>query len=121
MAAGVYNFKVEQGVGNTFTIDYRDGSGAPKDLTNYNVRGHIKDKMSSCDPVAQFDIEITEPTEGKMKVVLASSALTHIKLKSNRYDQYVDFVYDIELYTENDEEVIRILNGIIQVSPEVTK
>lgn len=124
MPAGIHNFIVEQGVGYEFTIQYRQGNGDFKDLTNYQARGHIKEKMSSCDVLAEFDIEITDATEGMLKVSLKPSALVDVKVKGNRHDDYMDCVYDIELFrTENNEdvEVIRLLNGNVKISPEVTK
>lgn len=121
MPAGVYNFNVEQGVGMHFTVEYRDGSGAPKDLTDWFARGQIKSRMSDCDPIAEFVIEFTDRAEGKLKVGLPPDALTDVKIKGNRYDSFLEAVYDIELYKADDDEVIRLLNGTVKISPEVTK
>lgn len=124
MPAGVHNFIVEQGVGYEFTVQYRQGDGDYKDLTDYSARGHIKEKMSACDVLAEFDIEIIEPLEGTLKVSLSPSDLTHVKVKGNRHDSYMECVYDIELYKQEDGEdveVIRLLNGTVKISPEVTK
>lgn len=124
MPAGVHNFIVEQGVGYEFTVQYRQGDGDYKDLTDYQARGHIKEKMSSCDVLAKFDIEITDPLEGGLRISLPPNALTDVKVKGNRHDNYMECVYDIELYKEEngeDIEVIRLLNGVVKVSPEVTK
>lgn len=121
MPAGVYNFTAEQGVGMSFTVEYRDGAGAPKDLTNWFARGHIKERMGDCDPIAELDIEFTDRLGGKIEVSLAPDALANVKIKGNRYDNFLEAVYDIELYTADDVEVIRILNGTVKISPEVTK
>jgi len=39
----------------------------------------------------------------------------------DNYSKITVYNYDIELYTENDADVIRLLNGKASVSPEITK
>lgn len=119
MAAGVYDFNAEQGVGKSFTIEYKNDVGEAKDLTGWEGRGHIKLRMSDCEPAAELIIEITEPLEGKLKVSLEPDTLSGINVTGTRYDDYTKTVYDIELF--KDSEVIRLLNGVISISPEVTK
>lgn len=120
MAAGVYNFKVEQGIGYTFTADYIDKDGVPIDLTGYTGRSSIKLKMSDANPVADFIITIN-PLIGKVTVKLPHDALNHIAVKGNKFNDYVEAVYDIILEKSNeDPEPIRLLNGTIQISPKVT-
>ena len=42
MAAGIYNFIIEQGTTVNFRIDYRDSEGNPVDLTGYEGRMQIR-------------------------------------------------------------------------------
>lgn len=123
MPAGTYDFTAEQGVGTSFTVEYRDNSGAAKDLTDWEARGHIKAKMSDCDPIAVFDITITDPINGKLKVALNSGSLEKVDIRTRSHNDYMSCVYDIELFKPGTEpeEVIRLLNGTVKISPEVTK
>lgn len=120
MPAGVYNFKMEQGVQHTFSIEYKAGNGTAKDLTEYQGRGQIKTKMSDQTPLAVMNIEITEPLEGKLTVTIPANALEGKFLQGTSFDDYIEAVYDIELY-KTDLDVIRLLNGKVLISPEVTK
>lgn len=120
MAAGVYNFKVEQGVEYAFSVVYKNKEGVPIDLTGYSGYGNIKLKMSDTSPVASFVISI-DPLIGKASVSLPFNALNNITFKGNKFNDYVEVVYDIILKKSNaDPKPIRLLNGTIQVSPKVT-
>tara|TARA_B100000929_G_scaffold108179_1_gene85718 strand:+ start:20120 stop:20488 length:369 start_codon:yes stop_codon:yes gene_type:complete len=122
MPAGVYDFHVEQGVANKFSIEYRASDGTAKDLTGYSGRGQVKLKMSDSQPLAEFEVTITDPLLGKLDVALPAAALKGHTFKASDYKDKVKGVYDIELYKDtSDEETIRILNGNIFISPEVTK
>jgi hypothetical protein len=120
MAAGVYNFKVEQGVAYSFTVTYQDKDNVVIPLTGYTANGKIKLKMSDPTHIAEFVCTVNEP-EGKVTVLLPSDVLNSITFKANKFDDYVEAVYDI-LLTKSDEVPlpIRLLNGTIKISPKVT-
>lgn len=120
MAAGVFNFKVEQGVEYTFNAVYKDKDNVVIPLTDYTAAGKIKLKMSDPLHVAEFICTVDESL-GKVTVVLQSDALDGIKFKANKFDDYVEAVYDI-LLTKVGEvtKPIRLLNGTIKISPKVT-
>ena len=120
MAAGVYNFKVEQGVGYSFSVAYAEKNGQVIPLTGYTAIGKIKLKMSDTTPVAEFNCTVV-PAEGKVNVELAHDALNGIVFKSNKFDDYVEAVYDLLITKDNSpSKRIRLLNGTIQISPKVT-
>lgn len=121
MAAGVYNFNLEQGVLHTFTITYKDKDDQVISLAGFNVAGGFKLKMSDPEPLAFFQFEM-EPELGQIKVVIPSDALAGIVLKANSFDDYVPAVYDIYLVKVGEvPEYTRLLNGTINISPQVTK
>ena len=122
MAAGVYNIKVEQGVTRSFAGQYLLPDGiTPKDLTGFSGRGALKLNHSDCTNLADFDVSISNFIEGRFVVTLPASALTDKKLRSKRSDGLVEAVYDIELFTASDATVIRVLQGTVLISLEVTK
>ncbi len=120
MAAGVFNFKVEQGIKYSFNAFYKTGNQEVIPLTDYSAKGEIKYKMSDKSPVAEFTFTIV-PAEGKLVVTLPANALDSLVFKGNTFNDYVQLVYDIIIYKANDNESpIRLLNGVIDVSPKVT-
>lgn len=121
MAAGVYNFKVEQGIKYQFNAKYVDEAQNPIPLTGYVAAGSIKMKMSDPNPIANFDISINTTTSD-ITVILAADALDNVVLKSNNHSDYVSAVYDIILYNPSvANSEIRLLNGTINISPRITK
>jgi len=121
MAAGIYNIYIEQGVTRSFSGQYLATEETPKDLTGFLGRGHIRLNKSDCSLLGQFVVAITNPIEGRFTVTLPASALTGKPLKSKRSDGLVLAFYDIEFYTADDASVIRVLEGEILISMEVTK
>ena len=122
MAAGVYNFEVEQGASKSFSVTLKDSLGVAIDLTGYSGRGQIKLKASDAVPLAELVVEVTDPTNGLVTVSLPAAALSgKAAIKGSSYSSKVAAVYDVELYTADDEDVIRLLNGAVQISPEVTR
>lgn len=122
MAAGIYHIKVEQGVTRSFSGQYMTPGGTvPRNLTGYLGRGQVKTTKADCRDLADFVVEITNAIEGRFSVTLPAAALTNKSLRSKRPDGLVDAVYDIELYTADDADVIRVLEGNVLISLEVTK
>jgi hypothetical protein len=122
MPAGSYDFHVEQGISTTFHVEYKDPVSNPKDLTGYLGRGSIKENMGSVKILAEMVITITEPLAGKIRITLPATALQNACIKGTSHKDKMKAVYDIELYKEGvvDSE-IRLLNGTVFISPEVTK
>lgn len=122
MAAGVYTLEIEQGVTKSFRITYRDALDAAIDLTGYAGRGSIKLKAGDAAPLASFQVSITDPTNGIVDVTLPADALSgNASIKGKSYSEKTAAVYDIEVYTPDDADVIRLLNGVCNISPEVTR
>ena len=117
--AGTYNFDVNQGATKRFQVTYKDSLNNPIDLTGYQGRGAIKLRASDATPLAEFAVTITDPAAGLVSVELPATALSGVALRGQGYDQKTAAYYDIELYSGS--EVIRLLNGIVNISPEITK
>lgn len=122
MSAGVYDFTIEQGVPYTFQVQYQNPDGTPKNLTSWIVLGQVKEKVNDCVPLAELETEIINPIEGLITVTVTAETTRNIKIRGSKYNDFGSLVYDIKLWPVNNlNDVRRLLNGVIKVSPEVTK
>jgi len=114
MAAGTYNFTIEQGVTFTLSLTYTDPSDTPIDLTGYTARMMIKEAASKGGAIIDATTENGKITlggvEGTVDVVIAASETANLPAK--------DCVYDIELVS--GASVARLIQGTISVSAGVT-
>lgn len=119
MAASTYDIVIEQGA--TFKIRLRPSS-LNVDFTDSVTRGAIRRKYSDPATLATFQTLNGDDGEFYVDVWLPASATTAIPVNTavnhNKRESY--YCYDIE--TElTDGTVYRLLQGTVDVSPEVTK
>jgi len=126
MSAGRYSFVIEQGSTLNLELQYKDASGNPIDLTDYNGRMQIRPSIASSTIYISLSSSLqadgtglnfsgsngsTPPTSGSIGVYI--SAISSSLLD---FDQAV---YDLEIYSGS--YVSRILEGQIKLSKEVTR
>jgi hypothetical protein len=116
---GIYNLEVNQGATKRFQVIYKDSLDAPINLTGYQGRGAIKLSARDADPLALFTVTVSDPTGGVVDIELAATALESVPLKGRGFNEKTTGFYDIEIY--NGSDVIRLLNGTCNISPEITK
>lgn len=120
MSAGVYDITIEQGTTFELALAIKNTDGSPKDLTGYTISGSIRTSAVSATVVEDFTCTITSAAAGLVTVGLTDSETSGIPTSGSTYDEYTEYVYDIE--TESGSGVIeRLLNGKVFVSPEVTR
>jgi hypothetical protein len=122
MAAGRYDFIIEQGA--TFgpkQFQYKDSNGDPIDITGYTVRAKIKKRASDPQELLDFTCTIQDAVNGIFNISLtATQTATLPTAFSNVAEKnLLQCVYDIELVTGS--VVIRLVEGIVSISPEVTR
>jgi len=117
--AGIYNFNINQGATKRFRVTYKDSLGDAINLTGYQGRGQIRLRASDPEPLASFTVTVTDPAAGIVDVELAASALEGLVLRGKGFNEPTDAFYDVELY--NGTDVIRLINGVVSISPEITK
>jgi hypothetical protein len=119
MAAGRYNFVIEQGTTFTLALQYKDSNSAPVDLTGYSGRMQIRPSIGS--PTAYLCLSssiqadgtgITFPTPVSGTINLFISAASSSLLTFNQG------VYDLEI--TSGSVVTRLIQGSVQLSKEVT-
>lgn len=119
MAAGKYNFIIEQGTTFTLELQYKDSNSVPVDLTGYTGRMQIRPTIGS--PTSYLTLSssiqpdgtgITFPTPVSGTINLYISAISSSQLT---FDQGV---YDLEI--ASGSAVTRLIQGNVQLSKEVT-
>ena len=131
MAAGKYNFVIEQGATTDFEVQYTDSSNNPVDLTGYTGRMQIRSTYAQDSGTLFLTLSSslasdgtglnfsgsngsTPPTSGSIGIFISaasSSALT-----------FNEALYDLEIYSGSTAYpyTIRLLGGKVKLSKEVT-
>jgi hypothetical protein len=103
------NLLIDQGVDFTTTVNVTDDYGDPIDLTGYSGAAQIRKHYTSLTAYS-FTVEVNSTGD----VHLTLSANTSNTIPAGRY------VYDCEL-TDSSNKKSRIVEGIVTVTPQVTR
>ena len=103
------NIVIDQGTTFSTTVTAKDSTGSAKDLTGYTTTAQIRKSYYSS---SSTDFT-TAQVDGTGVITLSLTATQTGNLKAGRY------VYDIE--TASASETIRVVEGIVTVTPQVTK
>lgn len=106
------NLTIDQGSTYSISIELSDALGNSLDLTGYLVRAQLRKSYGS-NSYTEFTTSTGDNPENGVITLSLSSEQTG-GLRPGRY------VYDIEIESQ-EEEVTRVLEGIITVTPEVTR
>jgi len=104
------NITVDQGTTFSTTVYLTDDNGDPIDLTGYTGRSQMRKHYTSSNSQS-FSVSLSN-TVGS--VSLALTAVQTANLVAGRY------VYDVEVVSSTNV-VSRIIEGIVTVTPEVTR
>jgi|13_taG_2_1085334.scaffolds.fasta_scaffold28128_2 uncharacterized membrane protein len=107
--ATVQNITIDQGTTFSLTINLTNDDGTEKDLSSYTVSAQMRKSYYTSTYTAFTTAKVDN--EGELTISLTAAQTSDIK--AGRY------VYDIEI--ESSAETLRILEGIVTVTPEVTK
>jgi len=107
--ATVQNITIDQGTTFSLTINLTNDDGTEKDLSSYTVSAQMRKSYYTSTYTAFTTAKVD--SEGELTISLTATQTSDIK--AGRY------VYDIEI--ESSAETLRILEGIVTVTPEVTK
>ena len=125
MAAGKYNFVIEQGTTVDFDIAYKDFNNEAINLTDYSGRMQIKDKVggnithitlasySQTVPDDKTGLDFTQAASGIIKIFISahSSSLLDFNKAS----------YDLEIASGSEFPIVtRLLQGSVTLDKEVT-
>jgi hypothetical protein len=104
------NLVIDQGTTYSTDINLTDENGDPLNLSGYSANSQIRKHYTSSNSVV-FSTTINA-TAGVITLALSANQTSNIV--SGRY------VYDIEL-TDASNSVSRIVEGIVTVTPQVTR
>jgi hypothetical protein len=110
MAAGYTNLYIEQGTTFSTTITLDDVTGSAYNLTSYTASSQIRKSYYQANASATFATSINANTG---TITLNLDAPTTANITPGRY------VYDTILI--NGSNVIRILEGIAEIAPSVSR
>jgi len=108
----IHDISLKQGETWSKVLTFKDDSDVVINVTNDTFRGQVRKHHSSTDIQATFSFTITDGPNGVVSWTL--SATDSAACSSG------NLVYDLE-WQKADGTVTRILEGIAEVSPEVTK
>jgi uncharacterized membrane protein YfhO len=107
--ASISNIVIDQGTTFSLELNLTNDDASAKDLTNYTVTSQIR---KSYDAATKTDFT-TAKVDATGQVTISLTAAETAALKSGRY------VYDIEIASSS--ETLRVLEGIVTVTPNVTR
>ena len=121
MAAGIYNFTIEQGATFQRIFKYKGSDNTPIDLSSHAVRMQIRESIDSSSPIISLT-ETEDATHGSKITVGGddnNEILILITASATRDMNFGQAVYDLEI--ELSEVVTRLLQGKVKLSKEVTR
>jgi hypothetical protein len=131
MAAGKYNFTIEQGATTNFEIQYKDSNNRPVDLTGYSGRLMIRSNFADDNPTTYLVLSSSRNTDGtglnfsgssgQMPTTSGSIGI-YIASCTSSLLTFTTARYDLEIYSgSNCPYTIRLLEGQVNLSKEVTR
>ena len=108
--AVISNLVVDQGTSFSVIIGYDDLAGNPIDLTGYTARSQMRKSYYSSNAIS-FSANVTSAINGE--ITLSLTAAESANVKAGRY------LYDVEITSGNT--VVRVVEGIVTVMPEITR
>jgi|TARA_B100001063_G_C16384658_1_gene367183 hypothetical protein len=123
MSAATYNLFIDQG--SDFAIDLViKESGTAKNLSNYSGRGQLRSSHTSTTIAGYLKVTVTNASAGSLKVELPNSNWTDSGGTARDGSKNIaagQYVYDVEIFTNSDAVVKRIIQGTATINPEVTR
>lgn len=110
--ANEYNIKIEQGATWSVSVNVE------QDITGFSAKCQIKQFAYSTN----FIVEPTCTVDAANKIItisLTAEQTSSIPTDGTDFSKTKKYVYDLLLF--NAEKTYRIINGIVEISPGVTK
>lgn len=126
MAAGRYNFIIEQGSTTDFEVQWNDANGSPVDLTYYQARMQIRSSYGNSGTLfASLSSSLDEDGTGlnlsgsnNINPLTSGSIGVIISAVSTSLFTFGEARYDLEMVSGS--YVTRLLEGKVKLSKEVT-
>ena len=128
MAAGKYNFTIEQGTTVNLELAYKDASGSAISLAGYGGRMQIRPDFADNTTTSYIYLSSSLAADGTGLNFSGSAGLNppvsgtigiYISAASSSVLNFDSALYDIEI--QSGSIVTRLLQGTIKLSREVTR
>lgn len=108
-------FYIEQGTDFSTLINLNDDdTNMPQNATGYIITGQLKRSLISPTVAETLYCEISDPLNGEIFVTLAAANTANLKPGN--------YFYDIKIVDVNSSNATsRLIEGIIRVTPSITK
>lgn len=120
MSAGIYNLYVEKGVDQTWVIKIQDSDQKAINISGCSFRAQIRASAISPAIVITPTIIIINATGGEVKMTISATQSSSVPTKGVKYSELTTYAWDLEM-VDASSKVHRLLNGVAEFSPEVTK
>jgi hypothetical protein len=132
MAAGRYNFIIEQGTTVNFEFQYLDSNSNPIDLTGYSGRMQLRPDFADNTNTVYITLSSSLNPDGTglnfngsggTKPLSSGSIGVFIAACTSSMFTFDNALYDLELYSGSADcpYTIRLIQGSVNISREVTK
>ena len=111
MAAGTYNFTIEQGATFTRLLTLKENNSV-MNLTGYSAASQFRSTHDSSTVACTITASVTNASAGQITLSMTAAA-------TGAVEEGI-YVYDVEI-TASSGAVTRILQGQVTVTPEVTR
>lgn len=112
-----HNFFVYRGATFSEQIEWKDENGVAIDLSGFTARMHMRDTLEATTPFLTLTTEnggiALGGAAGTVDLLASAAATSAISATSG--------VYDLELVAGDGVTVTRLLEGLVTISPEVTR
>lgn len=107
-------FYIDQGTDFGTVINLNDDdTNMAQNVSGYVVTGKLKRSLVSANAAETFLCEITDAANGEISISLAAANTANLKPGN--------YFYDIKVRDNNVNAVTRLIEGIIIVTPAITK
>ena len=110
--AAITNFYIDTGSNFGAVITVRGSDGLPLNLNGFTVQSYIRKSYASRTHI-DFNAQIYSETGGQIRVSLSNASTNSVK--PGRY------AYDVEITQTSTGEKLRVSEGIIIFTPQITK
>lgn len=120
--AATKKLEIDQGATFPLGLTIKDADLVAIDISAWTFRGQIREFPESSTTLASFSFDITDGPNGQVTASLSAAVTAAIPVPDSKSSsrRVAKYAYDIEA-VRADGSVIRLLEGIAEVSPEVTK
>lgn len=117
MAAANYDITIEQGATYQLSVTWKDENGTPINLSGFTARMQVRKSSQSDDVILTLTSDESDQSItlggalGTIDIEIPATVTEDLTLRRA--------VYDLEM--ENAGNVTRLIQGSVNISPEVTK